>query len=342
MCRLVVETGPRSVLTSNVIGLARGKRRPDECVVVGAHYDHLGHGEVGSSTPWRREVHNGADDNASGTAALIEVAREIASADDLDRSVVFVAFTAEEVGAIGSRYYRDHPLIPTDNTVAMVNLDTVGRLEDSNVIIFGATSAAEFDSLLEIVNRDYTLTLVPKKEIFGFSDQNAFVEEGVPSLHFFTGAHDDYHSPDDDWQNLDYAGLSAITSFTADFVLALANAPGRPTPAPGLGERYELPASRGQGAHLGVVPDFTHSGPGVRLKGTVPRSPAETAGLAEGDVILAIDGEAMTELGDLMVVLSEHAPGDIVEVEVERDSKTLLIPVVLGVRSSGGHGKKSD
>jgi aminopeptidase YwaD len=342
MCRLVIETAPRTVSTSNVIGVVRGRRSPDEFVIVGAHYDHLGYGDIASSTPWRREVHNGADDNASGAAALIEVARGVASADGPGRSVVFIAFTAEELGAVGSRHYRDNPAMPLESTVAMVNLDTVGRLEDNNFIVFGARSAAEFESLLTEVNAKHSLNIIPKKEIFGFSDQNAFVEAGIPSLHFFTGAYDDYHTPDDDWQNLNYDGLAAITSFSTDFVLALANAETRPTPVEGLGDRREQPSSRSGGAHLGVVPDFTHSGPGVKLKGTVPRSPAETAGLAEGDLIMAIDGEAMTELRDLMVVLSGHVPGDVVEIEVERDSRTVLIPVELGVRSSGGHQEKPE
>jgi len=342
MCRLVIETAPRTVSTSNVIGIVRGRSRPHEFVVVGAHYDHLGYGDIASSTPWRREVHNGADDNASGTAAVIEAARIIASGDGPGRSVIFIAFTAEELGAVGSHHYRDNPVVPLESTIAMVNLDTVGRLEDNNFIVFGAAGAAEFESLLAEVNAGHSLNIIPKKEIFGFSDQNAFVEAGIPSLHFFTGAYDDYHTPDDDWQNLNYDGLAAITSFTADFVLALANSSTRPTPVEGLSERPGRPASRGGGAHLGVVPDFTHSGTGVKLKGTVPGSPAETAGLAEGDVIVAIDGEVMTELGDLMVVLSGHVPGDIVEIEVERDSKTVLIPVELGVRSSGGHQQKPE
>ena len=342
ICRLDIETHPRTVTTSNVVGLARGKSRSGEFVIVGAHYDHLGYGIIASSTPWRREIHNGADDNASGTAALIEVARAIAARDDLDRSVVFIAFTAEELGAVGSQYYRDHPSMPLEDCVAMVNLDTVGRLEDDNLIVFGATSAAEFDSLLTSVNSAYSLNVVPKKEIFGFSDQNAFVEAGIPSVHIFTGAFDDYHSPDDDWQNLNYDGLSTVTSFTADFVLALANARARPTPAPGLGARPETQAQRGRGAHLGVVPDFAHTGAGVKLKGTVPRSPAETAGLLEGDVIVAIDGTAVAELRDLMVVLSAHAPGDTVEIEIRRDSEAVLIPVELGVRSSGGNQQERD
>jgi len=336
-CGLDIETYPRTVTTSNVVGLARGRGRPGEFVIVGAHYDHLGYGIIASSTPWRQEIHNGADDNASGTAALIEVARRVAARDDLDRSVVFIAFTAEELGAIGSRYYRDHPSRALEDCIAMVNLDTVGRLEEGNLIVFGATSAAEFDSLLSSASSDYPLNLIPKKEIFGFSDQNAFVEAGIPSLHIFTGAYDDYHSPDDDWQNLNYDGLSTVTSFTADFVLALANAGSRPTPAPGLGARDEAPVSRSRGAHLGVVPDFAHSGAGVKLKGTVARSPAEAAGLMEGDVIIAIDDTAMTELRDLMVVLRAHAPGDTVEIEVRRGSGALLIPVELGVRTSGGH-----
>ncbi len=342
LCRLAIQTAPRTVTTSNVVGMVRGRLKPDEFVVVGAHYDHLGYGDIASSTPWRREVHNGADDNASGTAALIEVARGVAAADGPGRSVIFIAFTAEELGAVGSRHYRDNPAWPLENTVAMVNLDTVGRLEDGNLIVFGAASAAEFESLLAGANANHSLNLIPKQEIFGFSDQNAFVEAGIPSVHLFTGAYADYHSPDDDWQNLNYEGLAAVTSFTTDFVLALAGTASRPTPVEGLGGPPEGTASRGGGAHLGIVPDFTHSGPGVKLKGTVPRSPAETAGLAEGDVIVAIDGGAMTGLGDLMTVLAGHEPGDIVEIVVERDSKTVIIPVELGVRSSSGHGEKRD
>jgi hypothetical protein len=341
-CRLVVETGPRIASTSNVVGLVRGRLRPDEYVVVGAHYDHLGYGDIASSTPWRREVHNGADDNASGTAALIEIARAVAEAEDLLRSVVFIAFTAEEMGALGSRYYRDNPLRPLEKTVTMVNLDTVGRLDAGKLIVFGAESATEFESLLISVNAEYSLELVPRKEIFGFSDQNAFVEAGIPSLHFFTGAYDDYHSPDDDWQNLDYQGLAIVSSFAADFVVAVANAETRPTPVEGLGQSPEIQTSRGKGAHLGIVPDFTHAGTGVRLKGTVARSPAEAAGLMEGDVILAVDGEALSELRDLMIILSRHKPGDIVQIKVARESGNILLAVELGVRQPVEDQKKQN
>ncbi len=341
-CRIVVETGRRIARTSNVAGLVRGRLRADECVVVGAHYDHLGYGDIASSTPWRREVHNGADDNASGTAALIETARAVAAADDLARSVVFIAFTAEEMGALGSRYYRDNPLRPLEETVTMVNLDTVGRLDAGKLIVFGAQSAAEFESLLTSVNENYSLELVPRKEIFGFSDQNAFVEARIPSLHFFTGAYDDYHSPDDDWQNLNYEGLATVTSFVTDFVVAIANSETGPTPVEGFDEPPEMGASRGRGAHLGIVPDFTYRGTGVRLKGTVERSPAEAAGLSEGDLILAIDGEALNELRDLMVILSRHKPGDIVQIEIARESGTMLLAVELGVRQSVDHQEDQD
>ena len=342
LCRIVIETGPRAVSASNVVGLVRGGGREDEYVIVGAHYDHLGYGDIASSTPWRREIHNGADDNASGVAALIETAKAISAARELDRSVLFIAFTAEELGAIGSRYYRDNPLRPIDGAVTMVNLDTVGRLEDGKLIVFGARSATEFEGLLAEVNEAYSLEVIPKEEIFGYSDQNAFVEAGIPSLHFFTGAHGDYHSPDDDWQNLDYEGLEAVTSFVTDFVVTVANGETAPTPLEGLGERTERPSSRGAGAHLGIIPDFTHSGEGVRIRGTMPQSPAEASGLQEGDVIAGIDAEAVSELGDLMRILSMHKPGDLVEIEVKRDSKTLLIPVELGVRRSGGHGEERD
>jgi hypothetical protein len=331
-CEAAADVATRHVGVTNVGGLVRGKTHPDEYIVVGAHYDHLGYGDIASSTPWRREVHNGADDNASGVAALIEIARKTASGEGPERSVVFACFTAEELGALGSEYYVSNPPYPIDATVAMINLDTVGRLEEGKLIAFGARSAAEFNRILIDANTGHSLKIVEKQEIYGFSDQNPFYARGVPALHFFTGAHDDYHSPDDDWQRLNYEGLGALTEFITDFTLAVA-AEQVLTPLVDLEDPSEARPSRGKGAFLGIIPDFAYGGTGVGIKGAVPESPAELAGLEDGDVIVGIDGKPITDLRGLMRFLEAKSPGDTVEIQVTRGLTVGTRKATLSVRA---------
>jgi hypothetical protein len=333
VCSLSVAVKPRSIEVRNVGALIRGATAPEEYLVVGAHYDHLGYGDISSSTPWRREVHNGADDNASGVASLIEIARAITAAGPPERSIVFVCFTAEELGALGSGYFCEHPPFPIDSAVAMINLDTVGRLDDGNLIIFGALSAVEISGVIGEIKTGHQLRPVEKKEIYGFSDQNPFYERGIPSLHFFTGAYDDYHSPDDDWQKLNYDGLAAVTGFVTDFTLAIDSIESL-TPNVTAEEESPPVTSRGKGAFLGIVPDFAYGGTGVGLKGTVPKSPAEAAGLQDGDVIVAIDDRPIADLRALMVFLSGKGPGDEIRVKVMRGSSPIVKTAILSVRSS--------
>jgi aminopeptidase YwaD len=331
-CEVELTTAERTVHTNNVAGVLMGTARPDQYVVVGGHYDHLGYGDIASSTPWRREVHNGADDNASGVAAVIEIAREVVSAGVPGRSVVFMAFTAEELGALGSEYYCENSPYPLDSTVAMINLDTVGRLEENRLIVFGALSASEFSGMLGRINRHHSLDIIEKQEIYGFSDQNPFYARGIPALHFFTGAYDDYHSPDDDWQNLNYDGLAALVGFVADFTVDIAEVADL-TPVIDTGDPAKPATSRGSGAFLGIVPDFAYGGTGVGIKGAVPRSPAERAGLKDGDVILGIDGKPITDLRGLMQFLAGKNPGDTIELQVMRGVSVIPLPATLGVRS---------
>jgi aminopeptidase YwaD len=334
-CTVEVAAGPASIKVSNVGGLLRG--RGTGYIVIGAHYDHLGYGDIASSTPWRREIHPGADDNASGDAAVMEIARILSSYGQPERSVIFLAFTAEELGALGSEYYCKHAPYPIDSTVAMINLDTVGRLEDGKLIAFGARSAEEFSRLLAEAGKGHSLEIIEKEEIYGFSDQNPFYARGVPALHFFTGAHDDYHSPDDVWQNINFEGLASLTSFVADFAGLLAF---HPTPlTPVAAEPEEAPtAARGSGAHLGIVPDFTYAGTGVGIKGTVPESPAEQAGLRGGDVIVGIDDTPINDLKGLMTFLISKSPGDSIEIRVMRGPHVEPLKAVLSARSSHEHG----
>ncbi len=331
-CSLRVAVEARTIKVRNVGCIRRGAATPDEYLVVGAHYDHLGYGDIASSTPWRREIHNGADDNASGVAALLEIAKRTGVADPLDRSVVFVSFTAEELGAQGSEYYCNHPPFPIENTIAMINLDTVGRMEDRKLIVFGARSADEISGVLTRSNR-YDLEVIEKEEIYGFSDQNPFYARGIPSLHFFTGAYDDYHSPDDDFFNINFDELSRLTNYVLDVTHALADIQ-QLTPVIDAEEPSPPEMSRGSGAFLGIVPDFAYSGTGVGLKGTVPESPAEAAGLQDGDVIVSIDGKTIADLRALMHFLAAGKPGDEIEIRIMRGSAPDVKKATLSVRSS--------
>lgn len=331
-CELGITTRPKTIGVRNIGGMVRGCCSSDRYLVVGAHYDALGHGEAGSSSPWRREIHNGADDNASGVAALLEAAREVKSAASARRTVAFVAFTAEELGALGSAYFCSHAPFPIESTVAMINLDTVGRLEGKNLIVFGAKSALEFGSVLKKANRRSRLQVVEKEEVFGFSDQNPFYAAGIPSLHLFTGAYPDYHTPDDDCGNLNFAGLAKVAAFAGDLTLVLAGADVKLTPVIAAEKPGPTP-SGGRGGFLGIVPDFTYTGDGVRIKGCLPKSPAEAAGLQDGDVIVAVDGKPLDDLKNLMTILGGKSPGDQIEMEVRRGSSRLERTATIGVRS---------
>jgi hypothetical protein len=331
-CQAEVHIAPRTIRVRNVVGIIAGTVRNDRYVVVGGHYDHLGYGDIASSTPWRREVHNGADDNASGVAVVIELARQLSARADIGLSTVFACFTAEELGALGSEYYVENCPYPADSTVAMINFDTVGRLEDESLVIFGARSATEFNAMLNETGKKHSLDIVEKSEIYGFSDQNAFYARGIPSIHVFTGAHDDYHSPDDDWQKLNYEGLTSITLFAADFIREIARMQDL-TPVVEAEEKSQATGSRGQGAFLGIVPDFAYKGSGVGIKGTLSRSPAEIAGLKDGDVIVRIDEDTISDLQALMRVLVDKSPGDEITIQVKRGPEAVVVEAKLGVRS---------
>ncbi|MCL4206629.1 MAG: M28 family peptidase [Pirellulaceae bacterium] len=217
----------------NVIAVHEGQGpAADETIVIGAHYDHLGYGGGwGSLAPWTREIHNGADDNASGTAVVIELARLLASRPEpYRRRLMFVAFTAEESGLIGSEYYVANPLVPMDRTVAMLNFDMVGYLRNERLELDGTATAVEFDPLLYKLGMVHGFRLVKEPDGYGPSDHATFREAGVPVLHFFTGLHEHYHRPSDDTERLNFDGMRRITEFGRDLITALADSPTRPQP----------------------------------------------------------------------------------------------------------------
>jgi Zn-dependent M28 family amino/carboxypeptidase len=318
----------------NVVGVLPG-RGPlaGQVVVLGAHYDHLGRGGagMGSLDPDSVAViHNGADDNASGTAALLEAARLLRGRlQGNRRTVVFVAFTAEESGLIGSGWYVQHPLHPTDSTVAMINFDMVGRLRDDRLLALGAATAPEFPALLDSINVKHGLDLQASGDGWGRSDHASFYALKVPVIHFFTDLHDQYHRVSDDAETINAAGIARVAAYAADLTIALATRPHRPTyvsiPRPVI--------ASGNRATLGTIPDMGSSPGGVRLTGVREGSPAAVAGIQGGDIITRIGDHAIKDLNDMQNALTSYKAGDVVTVVVRRGDAEVSYTVTLGGRS---------
>ncbi len=330
-----VHAGIGGAIGKNVIGVLPG-RDPElrnEIVVVGAHYDHLGLGRFGALDPDSAgQVHNGADDNASGSSALIHIAMKLAAAPPA-RTVVFIAFSGEEAGLLGSDYYVKHPVFPLSRTLAMVNLDMVGRLREDRLLVYGSATAQEFGALLDSLNATARFDLRPSGDGWGRSDQSSFYAAGKPVLHMFTDLHEDYHRASDDWEKVNADGLARVANFTAAVVRALADRRepltfvNVPPPAP-----VASGSSTGYGAYLGSIPDMSENPGGVRLTGVRAGSPAEKAGLQGDDIIIAIGDRTVPDLQAMTNVLRQHKPGDVVRVRFLRGGVEQETSVTLGQR----------
>ena len=322
---------------SNVVGILRGRDPTlrSEAVVVGAHYDHLGMGGPFALDPDSvGVVHNGADDNASGVAALLAIAQSLAARPPA-RTLIFVAFAGEELGLLGSAYYVKHPVVPMAQTVAMVNLDMVGRLRNNRLIVYGTATAKEFPALLDSLDRIAGFDLKAQGDGFGPSDQSSFYAAGKPVLHFFTDLHEDYHRSTDDWPKINAQGLRQVADFAAAAVVALAN---RREPltfvnVPVTAHRGVPALTPGYGAYLGTVPDMTDTPGGVRLSAVRSGSPAEQAGLRGDDIITRIGDMDVPDLQAMTDALRAHKPGDVVDIVIRRGDSTATVRATLGRRS---------
>ena len=335
--------------TDNVVGVLRGRGKlANEIVVVGAHYDHLGHGGKGSLKPNTTAVHNGADDNASGTAAILAVAELLSKSlkDAKDRrTVVFAWFSAEESGLGGSSHFVANAPFDMKNVVAMLNLDMVGMLRDDKLVALGSDSAAEWKALIDKAAAATKLAVTSSGDGYGPSDQTSFYAKQIPVLHFFTGAHDRYHTPEDDADALNYAGIRRIADLTAFVAESLARGETNPAYARAAAAPAMQGDSRGYGAYLGTVPDYSAmeaSAGGVLLADVRPGSPAEKAGLKGGDRIVEMAGTRIENLMDMTYALQDHKPGDTIDVIVMRGGERVTLRATLGSRSatpaaSAGH-----
>ena len=328
-------TGIGGAVGRNVIGVLPGRDPAlrNEIVVVGAHYDHLGPGTFGALDPDSAgRIHNGADDNASGASALIHIARKLASAPPA-RTVVFLAFSGEEEGLLGSDYYVKNPVFSLARTYAMVNMDMVGRLRDNRLLVYGTATAQEFPALLDSLNTVARFDLRGSGDGWGRSDQSSFYGAGKPVLHLFTDLHEDYHRTTDDWEKINADGLAQVADFTTEIVRALADrrAPLTFVNVPPPQAATGAPAP-GYGAYLGTVPDMSENPGGVRLTGVRAGSPAEKAGLRGNDIITRLGETVVSDLQALTSALRQHKPGDVVELRFLRDGAEQRVSVTLGTR----------
>lgn len=322
---------------ANVIGILPGRDSTlkEEAIVIGAHYDHLGRGSENSLSPDRYgEIHPGADDNASGVAGLIGLARAFARAG-AKRTLIFIAFSGEEMGLLGSSHYVKHPSWPLEKTYAMINMDMIGRLENNRLHVLGVDSAKEFRPLVDKVAKGSELELRLSGEGFGPSDQTSFYAKGIPVLMFFTGPHLDYHRPSDTADKINREGLEKVVELVFSTIDALSD---QSRPLAFVKTKGELPRTgrgdrEGYGPYFGSIPDFSESTiPGVRLSGVSPGSPAEKAGLKAGDIIVKFAGVTIRNLEDLVFALRSERPGDQVEVLYLREGKELSVQAMLEQR----------
>jgi hypothetical protein len=321
--------------TQNVVAMVPGRDPAlrGEYVVIGAHFDHLGRSTSGAMDPEAKDaIRNGADDNASGTAAALELAR-IFAARPARRSIIIAHFSGEELGLLGSQWFVQHSPVALDSIAAMVNFDMVGRLRGDRLIVYGVATARELPAILDSANVAPKLVVSEVGDGFGPSDHSSFYAKGIPVLHFFTDLHDDYHRATDDADKINAPGEARVVALAERAVRAIADRPTRLTAvrvaatAPATGSR------EGSSAYLGSIPDMSAGdGTGLALTGVRAGSPADLGGLKAGDVVVELGGRAVKDLYSYTDALYAHQPGEKVVVVFRRGGERRSTTVTLGKR----------
>jgi len=348
-----IDINRRESPSFNVVGVLPGSdpKLKDEAIVIGAHYDHLGFGGEGSgSLSATTGIHHGADDNASGVAGLLELARMFASQNPKPRrTIVFIAFSGEEEGLLGSSYYVNHPIVPLANTIAMINMDMIGRLNENKLIIGGVGTSGEWREMVAARNKAYTegipgtadgstlrvvqrerFTLTLNEDGYGPSDHSSFYAKQIPVLFFWTGNHEDYHKPSDTADKINYEGEARVISFVANVIRDIDKNDKRPT--------YTVAKSESSGrtmgfrVYLGTIPNYADSNDGLKLDGVRDDSPAAKAGLRAGDKIVKMAGREVKNVYDYTYALGEMKAGQEYEVEIVRGSERLTLRITPAAR----------
>lgn len=320
----------KEVPAYNVIGVLEGSDRllKNETIVIGAHYDHLGRGGSGSLAQRSGEIHHGADDNASGTAGVLELARLFTSQRPRPkRTIVFIAFGGEEEGLLGSNYYVNHPIMPLANTVAMINMDMIGRMKEGKLVVGGVGTAKEWRDIITQgtadPNRSFTLTL--NEDGYGPSDHASFYAKQIPVLFFWTGTHNDYHKPSDTFEKINYADEARILNLVSYIVKQIDAADKRLTYTTAKAE--PTPRTGGFRVYLGTIPNYAESNDGLLIDGVRDDSPAAKAGLKTGDRIVKIGTRDIKNVYDYTYALGEMKAGEEYVIEVLRGKDRLSLKI---------------
>lgn len=315
------------LLSKNIAGLLQGTADSDEFIVIGAHYDHLGYGEFGSlSSTGEPTIHNGADDNASGTAGVLELAQYF-SVNRPQKDILFLAFSGEEMGLLGSAHYVDNPTVDLENALAMINMDMIGRMTDKKLMIFGMGTADDWEDIVTIANTD-SLKLNLVQDGTGASDHTSFYYKEIPVLHYFTDTHADYHRPSDDTEYINAEGealalqhLVRVVQYLDDTTpeqLAFKEAPGEQQRTMSM-----------EGPTLGVLPDYGYEGKGMKITGVTKGRAAAEAGVQGGDIIIGLAGEDLEDIYGYMGMLNKLKKGQLTTITVLRDGKEITMDLQL-------------
>ncbi len=299
----------------NVLGFLNNDR--EYTVVIGAHYDHLGYGHEGSLYRGEPQVHNGADDNASGVAGMLELARNLSKSKTHPYNYLFIAFSAEEKGLLGSNHFAKNPVYPLSKIAYMVNMDMIGRLDSNTLIINGVGSSPAF-SVLDSVNC-LNLNLILNESGIGPSDHTSFYLKDIPVLSFFTGAHDDYHKPTDDFEKVNVEGIEKVLTFIKQIDEAIGSRGSKPEFTK-TKEKEERKAAAFK-VTLGVVPDYGFQGKGMRIDGVTEGKVADKAGILAGDIVVKLGAYKVDDIYGYMEALSIYSAGDTSTVSVKRNGK---------------------
>lgn len=295
----------------------------EQIIVIGAHYDHLGFGGFSSLFRGDSAIHNGADDNASGVAAMLAIA-EALKESSIQNDVLFLAFSGEEKGLWGSNYFVKHPTVDLSKISCMINMDMVGRLDSiKGMVIYGTGTAKEWPLILDSTNTE-KLKVSRQESGVGPSDHTSFYLQDIPVLHFFTGQHEDYHKPTDDWELINYQGIAHIAQYITNIIRFMDQNP----PLTFQKTKDESQQNPRFTVTLGVVPDYLFDGTGMRIDGISEDKPAQRAGLLPGDVVIQMGDSVVTDMMSYMRALSAFNKGDTTEVHIKREDMIHQVKVV--------------
>jgi len=310
-----VKDGDSTITGTNVIGLLNNNAK--NTIIIGAHYDHLGYGAEGSLHRGEKAIHNGADDNASGVAVLLDLAKKLKE-KNTNNNYLFITFSGEEMGLLGSNYFVKNPTIDTKSANYMINMDMVGRLKkDSTLAVYGVGTSPILKQTLKANNNRFKL--IQKESGVGPSDHTSFYNADIPVLHFFTGQHEDYHKPTDDFERINFDGMQTISNYIFEIISDL-NDNGKLSFRKTKNESEDVPRFK---VGLGVIPDYLFDGKGMRIDGISEDKPAQKAGLQKGDIVVKLGDIEVTDMTTYMLGLSKFDKGDATKVVVSREGKEL-------------------